>query len=377
MSHPGSDQEMAPSHASGSRSEKIGSLRPSNPFLKYVMGDINVLNDWLTDKPWIVQMPNWIFRGIGAPIFLNNPISGLIIMVAMFISNAWVAINGLLGLVTAILTALALKQNRGDIQSGGCTFHGMLIGIVIAATVKPMWYPWVIFETLGLGIISVYVASGLGTLFGKFNLPALNLPFNLVIFIFLAAVGTNNPHFDTSPPAANVTSLNWGQIWLAIPNSMGQIYGSMHIASGFLILLAMLVASPITCLHAILGSTISIFAAISIAAPPQQIYDGVWAFNAVLTCASLGGFFYVISIHSFFVALFAAFFSTYVFGAMAKMMAVFHLPAVAFAFNLTTTIFLSVSTSSPSLVRVPMNEITYAELHWKVNRNTKVTDISN
>jgi ABC-type multidrug transport system fused ATPase/permease subunit len=153
MSHPGSDQEIGPTTTQVSRAEKIASLRPSNPILKYVMGDINILNESLSDKPWIVQLPNWILRGIGAPIFLNNPISGLIILIAMFVSDPWVAINALLGLITAILTALILKQNRGDIQSGGCTFHGMLVGIVIAASVHPRWYPYVILETVGLGII--------------------------------------------------------------------------------------------------------------------------------------------------------------------------------------------------------------------------------
>lgn len=47
-----------------------------NPVQKYFMGDMKFLNDWLQDQPAIVQFPNWFLRGIGAPIFLNNPISG-------------------------------------------------------------------------------------------------------------------------------------------------------------------------------------------------------------------------------------------------------------------------------------------------------------
>ena len=47
-----------------------------NPLQKYVMGDMAFLNRWLDDKPTLVQMPNWFLRGVGAPIFLNNPISG-------------------------------------------------------------------------------------------------------------------------------------------------------------------------------------------------------------------------------------------------------------------------------------------------------------
>ena len=45
--------------------------------------------------------------------------------------------------------------------------------------------------------------------------------------------------------------------------------------------------------------------AVALAAPPQEIYDGVWSYNAMLTCTSLGGFFYVISVRSHVIALFS------------------------------------------------------------------------
>ena len=47
-----------------------------HPIQKYVMGDMKFLDEWLDERPVVVQFPNWFLRGIGAPIFLNNPISG-------------------------------------------------------------------------------------------------------------------------------------------------------------------------------------------------------------------------------------------------------------------------------------------------------------
>ena len=47
-----------------------------HPIQKYVMGDMKYLDEWLDERPVVVQFPNWFLRGIGAPIFLNNPISG-------------------------------------------------------------------------------------------------------------------------------------------------------------------------------------------------------------------------------------------------------------------------------------------------------------
>ena len=48
---------------------------------KYVMGDMKIVSDMLAPKPWIVSFPIWILRSMGAPIFLNNPISGLLILI--------------------------------------------------------------------------------------------------------------------------------------------------------------------------------------------------------------------------------------------------------------------------------------------------------
>ena len=121
---------------------------------RYVMGHMQPLSVWLVDKPWIVRMPSWVLRTIGAPIFLNNPISGIILLVAMFLGSPWVALNGLVGLFAALTTACVTGQDRGAIETGGATFHGMLVGIVVAAsTDKTAWWPWVLFPVLILAIV--------------------------------------------------------------------------------------------------------------------------------------------------------------------------------------------------------------------------------
>ena len=53
-------------------------------------------------------------------------------------------------------------------------------------------------------------------------------------------------------------------------------------------------AIPLTCLPAL-----------AMAAPLQEIYDGLWSYNAMLTCTVLGGMLYVISLRSHVLALFS------------------------------------------------------------------------
>lgn len=113
-----------------------------------------MLTVWFADKPVALQFPIWMLRAIGAPIFLNNPISGLLILIGMFITNPWASINAVIGLITAMVTALVLNLNRGDIASGGATFHGMLVGIVLTSTIdRPDWYPWVLFPVIVMAAI--------------------------------------------------------------------------------------------------------------------------------------------------------------------------------------------------------------------------------
>lgn len=122
--------------------------------LHIVASHPKVLTVWFADKPVALQFPIWMLRAIGAPIFLNNPISGLLILIGMFITNPWASINAVIGLITAMVTALVLNLNRGDIASGGATFHGLLVGIVLTSTIdRPDWYPWVLFPVIVMAAI--------------------------------------------------------------------------------------------------------------------------------------------------------------------------------------------------------------------------------
>ncbi len=110
-------------------------------FTSYFMGVVAPLDRWLTDKPWPLKLINACIRGYGQPVFLNNPFSGIIIMVAMFLQNPWQGVNGLIGLVVAQLTAMLMKQDKGAVESGGIAFQGLLTGLVITAmSASEDWY---------------------------------------------------------------------------------------------------------------------------------------------------------------------------------------------------------------------------------------------
>lgn len=62
----------------------------------------------------VIQLLDWIFRGVAQVMFVNNPLSGLLITAGLFLQNPWWALNGLLGTLVSTLSAILLGQNRSD-----------------------------------------------------------------------------------------------------------------------------------------------------------------------------------------------------------------------------------------------------------------------
>lgn len=353
----------------------------------YLMGDCQYQLDYCDGTPLPVQMIFWFLRGIGAPIFLNNPLSGLLILIAMFIAEPWIACCASIGLTVAMLTAIFLGQDRGDIVSGGCTFHGMLCGIVCAAalTAEGRSESWqVAAATCLLAVISVYVNSGLGTIFSVFNLPAFNMPFNLTIFVFLGALGAGNSHFfNGGGGATDFTALGQDSgynsydvsVTEAIPKALSQIYGSAELTPGILILVAMFVDSPTIGIFAVLAGGVSILTAMLINVPTAAIASGAWSYNAVLVTCSAAGFFWVLSWQTAILALFSGVFATLVHGLLVRLLVAPNVPAVAFAFNIAGFIFMAVGSNNPLFKRTPMDQITYPEEHYlKWGSKNRISD---
>ena len=74
---------------------------------------------------------------------------------------------------------------------------------------------------------SVYLASGLGTIFGRFNLPAFNLPFCVAAFMFLGALSVSQPneYFPLqSQMPSNDTLYNRDIEWEKVKNAVIRIF---------------------------------------------------------------------------------------------------------------------------------------------------------
>lgn len=65
-------------------------------------------------------------------MFQNNPITGILFIIAVMISSRYYAIAGVVGALGSVLTAFILQIDKNAINNGLCGYNGVLTGIGIA-----------------------------------------------------------------------------------------------------------------------------------------------------------------------------------------------------------------------------------------------------
>ncbi|XP_011930084.1 PREDICTED: urea transporter 2 isoform X2 [Cercocebus atys] len=335
----------------------------------YLTGDMKEYRIWLKDKHPALQFIDWVLRGTAQVMFVNNPLSGLIIFIGLLIQNPWWTITGALGTVVSTLTALALGQDRSAIASGLHGYNGMLVGLLISVFSEKLdYYWWLLFPVTFTAMACPVLSSALNSIFSKWDLPVFTLPFNIAVTLYLAATGHYNLFFPTTlvEPVSSVPNITWTEMEMplllqAIPVGVGQVYGCDNPWTGGVFLVALFISSPLICLHAAIGSIVGLLAALSVATPFKTIYTGLWSYNCVLSCIAIGGMFYALTWQTHLLALICALFCAYVEAAISNILSVVGVPPGTWAFCLATIIFLLLTTNNPAIFRLPLSKVTYPE----------------
>uniref|UniRef100_A0A3B5AFJ4 Urea transporter n=1 Tax=Stegastes partitus TaxID=144197 RepID=A0A3B5AFJ4_9TELE len=297
----------------------------------FFTGDMKRCGKWVKKQSVVIQLLDCIFRGVAQVMFINNPLSGLLVAVGLFLQNPWWALNGLIGTLVSTVSAFFLGQNREAISAGLYGYNGTLVGILMAVfSANGSWYWWLLLPNVFMSMLCPVVSSALSSIASKWDLPIFTLPFNILVCLHIAATGAAHPYFpevyqttvctiQTTPSKASASCL---QLFLSVPVGVGQVYGCDSPWTGGLILLALLLCSPTICFHAMLGSA----AGLALAAPNGDIYSGLWGYNSALSCIAIGGVFYVITWQTHLLLA---------------------LPACTWPFCLSTLIFLLISSEIP------------------------------
>merc|ERR1719507_447435 len=320
-------------------------------------------------------------RGISQVIFVNNPISGLIILLGLMVAELPTGIAAIGCSLVAVATSAYFRQPTNQIANGLTQFNAVLVGSVMIS----LW-PTVAKEELSLRVwlvvllgasISVVVNSACaGFLSGVHSsimigrdasgklkwrdqgVSGFTLPFNLVawtLWSLLLELGPgreevegHKPHFPHPAPVEEEGSSSEAQIdflkmLLGSLYGLGQVYGVLSVPCSVSVILAALIFSPILAASLWSGSILGCLAALGVSPSLDPIYLGLWSYCPLLTAA--GCCFHALPRISALPFLLAAVVTTVgAQAALAHLFRVLGLPHLTLPFILTSWAFLLFST---------------------------------
>jgi len=343
-----------------------------NPWNVY-LGDCAVVDSYLKNKP--LSSPVWgpahalniFLRAVGQPAFVNNPLLGLLILIGIFLPDWEVGLGCVLGGGVATITELLFGLHPwGLVSNGVASFNGVLVGTVISLLYPAVYHTdrtpemWVAI-VLG-AVISVFFASAFNNFIGKFNVPYMALPFNIIaVCVFLTlqpmeqAESAVEESLDNSTISISVTAsvqnseISWVGVGRGILVSMSQVYAVNNVKASCLMNLAVALSSPLLFLLSSLGAVIGCLLPLAFLPPEDyhQIYDGIWGYNALLAMAAASCVFFPFSPVSFVAGLVNTVATVAIQQGLRKNMDQNHLPVFTVPMTLCTLVILLASQDRP------------------------------
>jgi urea transporter len=326
---------------------------------------------------------DYCLRGIGQVCFMNNPVTGLAILVAMFVGEAWLGFAGALGVVVSTLTAIVIGMDRGAIRAGLYGFNGVLVGAGLSLFLQPDWDVLVIVWIVVGAFFSTILHAALANVFlGAWAVPPFTLAFNFITLIFLigALNFANGRVGDLIAPAdpqvtagegSNalrsaadaVTSNNVEGVLNAIFRGISQLFFANSVVAGIIIIVGIAVCSRIAAIFALVGSTVGMLTGLALGANGVAIYNGLWGFNSFDAALAVGGVFFVLTWRSGVLAVACGVLAALLFGAIASLFTPWGLPALTLPFCFATLAFVLLKGTTTRLTVVEVADITTPEEH--------------
>lgn len=290
----------------------------------------------------------WNLRGLGQVVFVNNPVSGLLILLALWIQSPWMGLMSMLGVMSSTFAAVALNLDRKSISQGIYGYNGVLVGVAIAALGLPGNGVEKFTQAMAIVFFAILTTIWLWASESwwsrNFRCPPLTLPFNLVIWLFLFWAKFV-PEFAFGQQIETINQgifLDVDSLTIAVFIGFGQIFLADKLLSGILVFLAIAYDTRIGAAIGLTGSIIGLLTGLILGAKPEDLYMGLWGYNSILTAIAIGGIFYVPNLRSYFVAGIAACFTAIMAQITAVLLGIWGLPSLTLPFCISTILVLIV-----------------------------------
>ena len=221
-------------------------------------------------------------RGIGQVMFQNNALSGLLMLIGIFLNSWQMGILALSGNIISTLTAHFSGYGRDDIKNGLYGFNGTLVGIAVG-----------VFMELSLGsLLLMVVAACISTWIARLlnlqrSLPGFTAPFILSVWMLLGFCSWIMP--DILLVSDTVTDATQGiNYFQTFSFGIGQVMFQGNIWTGLLFLIGILINSRTAAFYTVIGALFPIPLAILLGIDAETLNMGLMGYNGVLCAIALG-----------------------------------------------------------------------------------------
>lgn len=311
-------------------------------------------------EPWerwcarsgVLRFVDISLRGIAQVMFQDNPLTGAFFLAAV----AWgsyvgavpeVALAGLLGLVTATLTAKWLRVDAPGLAAGLYGYNGVLVGLALATFLVPSTLLWC-YVMLGAAV-SVVAMLGTANVLRGWHVSALTFPFVITTWLLLLATyafagidGGALPFGGQIVPldAALTDPLSPAMFFGGVLKSISQVFLKGDGVSAALFVAGLAVSSVPAALLALGGAALAVITAHLLGAESALVSEGLLGFSPVLTAIALGTVFHRPGPRVLAYTALGTVFTVVVQGAMNVALTPLGIPALTAPFVLTAWLFL-------------------------------------
>ncbi|WP_440857711.1 urea transporter [Staphylococcus shinii] len=232
-----------------------------------------------------------ILKNIAQVLLLNNAWTGLFILLGLFVGNWKVGIMALAASVIALLLAKRTNYSNEEINTGLAGFNPVLTAIALTLFLVPEWYS-ILIAFIAI-VITMPIGSAFREFFKPFGVPMLTMPYVFVSWVILLMsfqFKFVNADVNILPDTVQEIQFSGHSIHFinAFLSGFSEIFLLKSIMAGLLILIGIFIDSRKAGVFAIVANLIGFTAVLVLGANHDQINDGLFGYNVILTVLALG-----------------------------------------------------------------------------------------
>ncbi|PKI21493.1 urea transporter [Staphylococcus succinus] len=232
-----------------------------------------------------------VLKNIAQVLLLNHAWTGLFILVGLFIGNWKVGLMALIASVISLLLAKRTNYSEQEINMGLAGFNPVLTAIALTLFLVPKWYSIIII--LVAIVITMPIGAAFRVFLKPFGVPMLTMPYVFVSWIILLMsfqFKFVNADVNILPDTVQEIKFSGHSIHFinAFLSGFSEIFLLKSLLAGISILIGIFIASRKAGVFAMIANVIGFAAVIVLGANHDQINDGLFGYNVILTVLALG-----------------------------------------------------------------------------------------